>query len=421
MPDANFAGLLPLLSPRVHRIAAAGWAAHNAGVLLTLVDGAEQRAHAYVDAQGKTWVLANFNLPVFQEGQVEFQPQFNTPDFGFLMGWVDNEGNRLYHIPLQPGVEGKAPVVYQKDNRLYEGLVDLATGKIDPASEKPYWQEMPPQAVKAVMAKYENAVWVTFWDRDGKQLEAERIKVCDLPPEPTPTPERPTPSAEAPELSEWGLKWDAGRKAYVTVDNRYGLPAGSEAGIYAREKYFVNGEERWGWIGLKPAVIERLLEEAKQRGELKIDLSFDPRGMTVQIGEERFSHKPTLKFVGLKGLRAGTIFRAPLAGTVFFIKDVFLPDETKYSFALIRSGEVNRFFGLPHDSMEVLIPNLAYGEEKEVLFGEALFRLKDEKTITDWFPGGFQVIISMDDREGIVSVNVNDILNKGGKLVFPLP
>jgi len=198
MPDASVAGLLPLLSPRVHRIAATGWAAHNAGLLLTPVDGAEQRAHAYVDAQGKTWVLGNFNVPVFQEGQVEFQPVFNTPDFVQLMGWVDNEGNRLYHIPLQPGVEGKAPIVYQKDNVLYEALVDLQTGKIDPATEKAYWQEMPQEAVKAVLAKYQDAIYVTFWDKDGKQLENERIKVCGLPPEPTPTPE-PTKTPEAPQ------------------------------------------------------------------------------------------------------------------------------------------------------------------------------------------------------------------------------
>ncbi|MGQ9494005.1 MAG: hypothetical protein ACUVR2_09610 [Anaerolineae bacterium] len=80
--------------------------------------------------------FSNFNLPQFQEGQVEYQPVFNTPDFVQMMGWVDNEGNGYYHVPLQPGVEGKALIVYQKDNQLYEGLVDLTTNKIDPQTEK---------------------------------------------------------------------------------------------------------------------------------------------------------------------------------------------------------------------------------------------------------------------------------------------
>jgi len=170
-------------------VSVAAFEAANLGLKLLVPEGAAAQAFVQFQKNGQTLALGNFNLPVFKEGQVKFPPVFNTPDFGFLMGWVDNEGNWLYHIPLQPGVEGRAPVVYQKGDTLYEGLVDLQTGKIDPTTERPYWVVMPLQAVKAVMAKYQDAIYVTFWDKDGKQLENERIKVCDLPPEPTPTPE----------------------------------------------------------------------------------------------------------------------------------------------------------------------------------------------------------------------------------------
>ncbi|MBC7264885.1 MAG: hypothetical protein H5T64_11105 [Chloroflexi bacterium] len=236
-----------------------------------------------------------------------------------------------------------------------------------------------------------------------------------------PTPERPT--AEAPELSEWGLKWDAGRKAYVTLDNRYGLPAGSEAGIYAKEKYFVNGEERWGWIGLKPKVIAKLQEDARQRGEFKIPLMFDPRGMVVQIEEEQSPYgDPTLKFIGLKGLNSGTVFRSPVVGTVFFIREAFVPDKTKFNMAVVAdsTGEILYCFFLPNN-MEVLIPDLTYGEKKGVFIGEAIFKLKNEKIITNWFPGEIQVAIPSEDGKNILDFNADDILNQRGDLVFTLP
>ena len=167
-------------------------AQNPAALLLTPQGSAEQHWVQFLK-DSQTWILGNWNLPVFKEGQVKYQPAFNTPDFVQMMGWVDNEGNWLYHIPLQPGVEGKALVVFMKDGQLSEGLVDLnKNGQIDPGSIKGYWQKMPQEAVKAVMAKYEDAIYVTFWDKDGKQLVDERIKVCDLPPEPTPTPEPTT-------------------------------------------------------------------------------------------------------------------------------------------------------------------------------------------------------------------------------------
>jgi len=203
-------------------VSVAAFEAANLGLKLLVPEGAAAQAFVQFQKNGQTLALGNFNLPVFKEGQVKFPPVFNTPDFGFLMGWVDNEGNWLYHIPLQPGVEGKAPVVYQKGDTLYEGLVDLQTGKIDPTTERPYWVVMPLQAVKAVLAKYQDAIYITFWDKDGKQLEAERIKVCDLPPEPTPTPERPIPEIKPLDLPGLDEVWNSqnGRWEYVDIDKQ---------------------------------------------------------------------------------------------------------------------------------------------------------------------------------------------------------
>jgi len=289
----------------------------NPGLKLLVAEGAAAQAFVQFQKNGQTLALGNSNLPVFKEGQVKFPPVFNTPDFGFLMGWVDNEGNWLYHIPLQPGVEGKAPVVYQKGDTLYEGLVDLQTGKIDPATEKAYWQEMPQEAVKAVMAKYQNAVYVTFWDKDGKQLENERIKVCDLPPEPTPTPEaRPL---DLPGLNE---VWNSqnGRWEYVDVDKqvvaywdasanggkgRVELASGMKALDFEKHKgLFV------GWDAQQAeAATRKRWEEGKT---LAFALPFDPNSSSGLV-EINASLKIHLCF---RSLQEGTGLNAPFSGNV---------------------------------------------------------------------------------------------------------
>ncbi|MBC7264158.1 MAG: hypothetical protein H5T64_07325 [Chloroflexi bacterium] len=144
-----------------------------------------------------------------------------------------------------------------------------------------------------------------------------------------PTPERPTPSAEAPELSEWGLKWDAGRKAYVTLDNRYGLPAGSEAGIYLDQKYLKDGQEQRGLIGLKAPIIQKLVEQSWTKGERVLPLMFDPRGKEFEIYS--FFKKDREErgfFTGLK-VPGGTRLIAPFT----------LKDYSRGNFALKSSGE----------------------------------------------------------------------------------
>ena len=183
--------LLALFSPLLPRevpVAKAVVEANNPGVVLLTPEGGPEQRFVQFEMPGTTWVSGNLNLPVYAETS-RYQPSFNSPDFPFMMGWVDSDGNWLYHIPLQSaqGLEGKAPVVYQRDDRLCQGSVDLQTGQIDPGSERDYWQPLPAGATKAVMAKYGDAVYVTFWDGNGNQI-GQRIKVCDLPAEPTPVP-----------------------------------------------------------------------------------------------------------------------------------------------------------------------------------------------------------------------------------------
>ncbi|MBC7265055.1 MAG: hypothetical protein H5T64_11975, partial [Chloroflexi bacterium] len=237
---------------------------------------------------------------------------------------------------------------------------------------------------------------------------------------PTPTPERPPASVEAPELSEWGLKWDAGRKAYVTLDNRYGLPAGSEAGIYAKEKYFVNGEERWGWIGLKPAVIERLQEQFRQGGEFKIPLPFDPRGMVVEIEEEQSPFDPTKTFIGLRGLYQGVVFRAPFGGTVRFSHHSVTPDKTVIQRVKIVDTDGKRLL-FNMSQMETLVSNLPDGEDRYIRQGTQLFSLSTAEKVR-FFPGGFQVAMEVwRDISTTGSLGVVNILGRDGNLIFLVP
>jgi len=151
----------------------------NKGAKLLAAEGTGGQAFIQLERDGKVLALGNFNLPRFKEGQVNYQPVFNTPDFEQMMGWVDNEGNWLFHVPLMAGQEGRAPVTFQRGMELKTALLDQ-NGIIVSGMEKDFWQKMPEKAVKAVMAKYENAVYVTFWDKNGNQLEGSRIKVVTL-------------------------------------------------------------------------------------------------------------------------------------------------------------------------------------------------------------------------------------------------
>ncbi|MBC7264863.1 MAG: hypothetical protein H5T64_10995 [Chloroflexi bacterium] len=132
-----------------------------------------------------------------------------------------------------------------------------------------------------------------------------------------PTPERPTPSAEAPELLEWGLKWDAGRKVYVTVDNRYGLPVGNEAAWYfPKISYTVdrgdgNPVNYTGAIGFSPWMAEALW---KATGKLVLPVEF-PEGQEVNFTINQLSVVYQGKeyfWIGLK-LPIGAYLVAPLS------------------------------------------------------------------------------------------------------------
>lgn len=166
-------------------------AQNPAALLLTPQGSAEQHGVQFLK-DGQTWILGNWNLPMYAENSgnsVHFNDEeFRTPNFQQLMGMEDRDGNLFYHVPLEEGKEGMAPAVFMRGNELKFGLFDQ-NGVLVEDSEKDYWQKMPEGAVKAVMAKFENAIYVTFYDKDGNQLVDKRIKVCDLPEEVTPTPE----------------------------------------------------------------------------------------------------------------------------------------------------------------------------------------------------------------------------------------
>lgn len=183
----------------------------NPGIKLLTPEGSSEQFFVQLQKDGQTLISGNWNLPVYPETS-QYQPVFNTFNFVQLMGYVDNEGNWFFHIPIQPGEEEEAPVVFMKEEKLQEGLANLIqNGFIEPESVKNFWQPIPEEAVKAVMSKFEDAIYVTFYDKDerpitfsneeigdqkaelvelndGKGNSWTAIKVCDLPVEPTPIP-----------------------------------------------------------------------------------------------------------------------------------------------------------------------------------------------------------------------------------------
>jgi len=171
----------------------------NQGARLLTPTGLDYQGFTYLKSNdGKPVAVINGNMPIYPDGVAP--ARFNTPDCVFLMCRQEN-GVDYFHVPMVAG--GQTAAVFMRGETLKIGSVN-GNGVI--TSEKDYWQRMPTGAVKAAMVKFGNAVYVTFWDINGNQLENQRIKVCDLPAEATAVPTKvpieatPVPKAKGVEV-----------------------------------------------------------------------------------------------------------------------------------------------------------------------------------------------------------------------------
>lgn len=308
--------LLKLLEVSREEVDKAQFEAKNPGLKLLVPPDKTTQAFVQFKKDDEVWVMGNFNLPVSEGDQDKLPPVFNTPDFGFLMGRVDSKGNWFYHVPLRPGEEGKAPVVYQRRGELYSALVDLATGKIDPQTISPYWRPMPKDAVQAVMAKYGDAVYVTFWRADGTQIEEARTKVCDLPPEPT------IPKEEILDLPGLERVWNSRntRWEYVDVDNQIVAYWNAEQKRIEIIATILTEKHIGLFRPISLTEAQAAFEASWPKGdspstnaEIKIPLPFDPRGIKFKVAEYDLADN----FVAL-GIEVpeGTVFYCPLKGQI---------------------------------------------------------------------------------------------------------
>ncbi|MBC7265327.1 MAG: hypothetical protein H5T64_13390 [Chloroflexi bacterium] len=195
-----------------------------------------------------------------------------------------------------------------------------------------------------------------------------------------PTPERPTPSAEAPELSGWGLKWDAGRKAYVTVDNRYGLPAGSEAAWYfPKITYMVdrgdgNPVNYTGAIGFSPRMAEALW---KATGKLVLPVEF-PEDQEVNF---------TIKQRVLAGKYYSLGLRLPVGS---FVVAPFSTEKAHYGNFITNEGENGEEALLPMSGGNELALGVKDGNRRtyqspQVVVGTRLFEISStEIFVRSW-------------------------------------
>lgn len=231
-----------------------------------------------------------------------------------------------------------------------------------------------------------------------------------------------TPSPEALNMTEWGLRWDKTKQVYVTTDSRYGLPEGSTAGIYAAEKYFVNGEARTGVVGLRRQIVEKLQAEARTRGEFKIPLPLDPRGMEIEINMGISPYDPEEKksFLGLQGLKIGTPFYAPCKGEFWFRRHSVAPDGSVTQVAALKLDNGSEGFLLKFDKIGILIPGLEDGERKLVTIGTLIVGLQSSKDIS-FFPGTQQVaFVYWEDNDTPGDLTVDNLFQAGDHLVFLL-
>ncbi len=253
--------------------------AKNAGIKLLTTEGYQEQFFVKFQKEGRTRILANFNLPFFEEGEVQSQPVFNTASFRWLMGWVDNNGKQFYHIPIQEGVEDLAPVVYQKGTQICEGLVELKSGVIK--SEKPYWQKIPLGSERAIMSRYENAIYVTFWDRRGNQLEDKRIKICELPVESSPKEGEMTTTEVKVGETVLGneIKMEILSQERKEANKRKNVVF-IVGGIHHQENtgWFAGDSSNPGWLALVKKWLEENKEEWKGMEIAMVDINPDGRG-----------------------------------------------------------------------------------------------------------------------------------------------
>jgi hypothetical protein len=235
-----------------------------------------------------------------------------------------------------------------------------------------------------------------------------------------PTPTRENPTAEAPDLSEWGLKWDG--NSYRTVDTRYGLAAGSEAGNFMKQDYSVSGEKRTGLIGLNTVVIDKLQSDAKKLGNLMIPLPFHPTETTI-IEDQPDPFDKSKVVLGIRGLKKGTTFRCPLGKSQFiFSKAIEAPDGTIFQGGFLSTNaDTSSYLYLFMKGIRPAIVGLKPGEETNVAMGDPLLLLDTGEPI-GFFPGQEQVVLQL-WQEGQIPVGfgTGNILAKTGNLVTFTP
>jgi len=289
---------------------------NNPGCRLLVSEGiGNQASIELVDKDKNIYASGNFNLPLFPDDLVEFQPSFNNPDCVFMMSWVDKDGNWFYHTPLREGKSGQSLAVYQKNNILYEAFLDK-NGVIDELTENEYWHSMPEKAIKSVMAKFGNAVYVTFYNREGEPITFTKeeigdktaevvdlndgkgnswaaIKVSNLPLEPTPTKE-PTVTKE-PTTTPTPEKIE---KVFVDVNNYL---EGVQMQIVDQKRldeaisYFfkIKYEKTSGWV---TALLLRGIPGTHQYNNVQVEIDLSKGIKFVFRDREKMTAEETKRF-----------------------------------------------------------------------------------------------------------------------------
>ena len=267
-----------------------------------------QNTLSFPDEKGKTWILANFNLPKPEPGE---PPVFNTENFQNLMGTWGKEG-WFYHVPIVQGEEDQSVAVYWQEGELNQGFVDQKTGKV--IESEPYWREMPEVAVEAQMVRYQDAAYVVFTDNKGNLLENERVKVLDLPKKEEPTPE---PTKEILPLPGFKTVWNQENQRwdYIDVDEKpmaYWNNKEKKIELVEGLTTLEFNKHKGLFVGWDPQGAETATKEQSQGGYLVFALPFDPN-LPSGLVEIRDGYKQLLCF---KDVPIAVLIRAPFSGKI---------------------------------------------------------------------------------------------------------